>query len=184
MAAMPIETKTREALGCELAVEMLRSSGKVRLRVTGASMLPAIWPGDVLSVRRLDSEPAMPGDVVLCQREGRLVAHRVVQRTFRPDGIQWVLRGDSVAGNDPAFSGDELLGQVVAVERGSRQLSPRRPVYGQFASWILCRSDLFTRAVLWFRGQRPRTGTGEKAHQERVKELTRMRNRSKVDCVE
>jgi len=42
----------RETLGCELAAEVLRSSGRLRLRATGTSMLPAVWPGDVLSVCR------------------------------------------------------------------------------------------------------------------------------------
>jgi hypothetical protein len=39
---------SRETLGCELAAEVIRSFGRVRLRATGTSMLPAIWPGDVL----------------------------------------------------------------------------------------------------------------------------------------
>jgi hypothetical protein len=33
---------TRERLGCELAAEVLRFSGRLRLRVTGSSMLPAV----------------------------------------------------------------------------------------------------------------------------------------------
>jgi hypothetical protein len=35
----------RETLGCELAAEVLRSSGRLRLRATGASMLPACLAG-------------------------------------------------------------------------------------------------------------------------------------------
>jgi signal peptidase len=71
----------RETLGCELAAEVLRSSGRLRLRATGASMLPAVWPGDILSVRSHDVVEALPGDIVLFGREGTLVAHRVVERT-------------------------------------------------------------------------------------------------------
>ena len=70
----------RETLGCELAAEVLRSWGRLRLRATGASMLPAVWPGDVLSVRSQGVVEALPGDIVLFGREGRLVAHRVVER--------------------------------------------------------------------------------------------------------
>ena len=40
------------ALGCELAGEMVRTFGRVRVRVTGTSMIPAVWPGDVLVVER------------------------------------------------------------------------------------------------------------------------------------
>jgi len=48
---------------------------------TGASMLPAVWPGDVLSVCRGSSTQALPGDIILFARQGRLFAHRVVEKT-------------------------------------------------------------------------------------------------------
>ena len=69
----------RDRLGCEMAAEVLRSSGNLCLRVSGLSMLPAVWPGDILNVSRLDANLALPGDIVLYGREGRLVAHRVVE---------------------------------------------------------------------------------------------------------
>ncbi len=142
----------REALGCELAAEVLRSAGRLRLRATGASMLPAVWPGDVLSVCRRSATQALPGDIVLFGREGRLVAHRVVERSLCQDRIQWVTRGDSVEGNDAPVSSHELLGRVSAIERGSRRLAPHQSVTSRFASWILCRSGLATRVLLRLRG--------------------------------
>lgn len=153
---MPIETKTRphaeikNALGCELAAEVLRASGKLRLRVTGASMLPAIWPGDVISVRSFDSDFPRPGDVVLCYRHGRLIAHRLVRRFAYQGEFQWSLRGDSVSGNDAPVPSGGLLGKVIAIERGSRRLSPQRSFPGRFASWIFSRSEFATRVMLLF----------------------------------
>ena len=41
------------AVKCELAAEVLRSSGRLRLQVTGWSMLPSIWPGDTLTVEQV-----------------------------------------------------------------------------------------------------------------------------------
>jgi hypothetical protein len=35
----------RQTLGCELAAEVLRSSGRLRLRATSASMLPVCLAG-------------------------------------------------------------------------------------------------------------------------------------------
>ena len=138
----------RETLGCELAAEVLRSSGRLRLRATGASMLPAVWPGDILSVRSHDAAEALPGDIVLFGREGRLVAHRVVERTLCQDRIQWVTRGDSVGGNDAPVSSHQLLGRVTAIERGHRRIVPRLTFFGRIASWILGRSEFCTRVVL------------------------------------
>ena len=127
---------------------MLRSFGSLRLRATGASMLPAVWPGDILSVRSHGAAEALPGDIVLFGREGRLVAHRVVERTLCQDGIHWVTRGDSVGGNDAPVSSHEMLGRVTAIERGSQRLNPHQSLASRLASWILCRSDFCTRLVL------------------------------------
>ena len=140
----------RETLGCELAAEVLRSSGRLRLRATGASMLPAVWPGDVLSVCSRSATQALPGDIILFARQGRLFAHRVVERTLCQDRIQWVTRGDTVEGNDAPVSSHQLLGRVTAIERGSRQLTPHQSLASHLASWILSRSDLATRLLLRF----------------------------------
>jgi signal peptidase len=149
---------SRESLGCELAAEVLRSFGKLRLGTTGASMLPAVWPGDILSLCGHRVVDALPGDIVLFEREGRLVAHRVVERTICQDKMQWVTRGDSAGGNDAPISSHELLGRVTAIERGSRRLTPRQSIASRLASWILCRSELATRALLRFRGWVPGAG--------------------------
>lgn len=140
----------REMLGCELAAEALRSSGTLRLRAMGASMLPAVWPGDILTVRSQDASQALPGDIVLFCREAKLVAHRVVERTRSPNGIRWVTRGDSVSGNDAPVSSQELLGRVTAIERGSRRFtpSPHRSLASRLICWILCSSDFCTRMTL------------------------------------
>jgi len=70
---------SRETVGCELAAEVIRSFGKLRLRANGSSMIPAVWPGDILSVHTQDAHEAQPGDIVLFGRDGRLFAHRVVE---------------------------------------------------------------------------------------------------------
>jgi len=142
----------RETLGCELAAEVLRSSGRLRLRATGTSMLPAVWPGDVLSVCRGSATQVLPGDIILFARQGRLFAHRVMVRTLGQDRIQWVTRGDSVGGNDAPVSSHQLLGRVTAIERGSRRLTPHQSVASRLTSWILCRSDLAIRLLLRVRG--------------------------------
>jgi len=56
------------AIKCELASEVLLWSGKLRLRVTGWSMLPSVWPGDTLLVERIGAEEAREGDIVLFGR--------------------------------------------------------------------------------------------------------------------
>ena len=140
----------RETLGCELAAEVLRSSGRLRLRVSGASMLPAVWPGDVLSVSRRSAAQALPGDIILFARQGRLFAHRVVERTIHQGAAYWITRGDRLDHHDPQVSSRELLGRITSIQRGHRRIVPRLSFWGRIASWILRRSEFCTRLLLRF----------------------------------
>ena len=69
------------ALKCELAGEVLRSSGTLRLRAMGWSMLPTVWPGDTLVIERIHSDAVSEGDIVLFGRDRRVFAHRVVAKS-------------------------------------------------------------------------------------------------------
>jgi hypothetical protein len=115
-------------------------------------MLPAVWPGDILSVCSHDFLEALPGDIVLFGREGRLVAHRVVERTIHQGVPYWITRGDTLDHHDPQVSSHELLGRITSIQRGHRRIVPRLTFWGQIASWILRRSEFCTRLLLRLRG--------------------------------
>jgi Peptidase S24-like len=82
----------------------------VRLRVHGESMLPTLWPGDIVEIAGCSFEDVQPGEIVLARREGRLFLHRLVA-SCQLDGF--VLRGDSMPGPDPPFPSEALLGRLV-----------------------------------------------------------------------
>lgn len=138
----------------DLALEILRSCGEARLPVAGASMLPAVWPGDILCIRSHEAEGALPGEIVVFEHGGRLVSHRVVKRTAGAQGIQWLTRGDMADRDDPPVSSHEMLGRVTVIERGRRRIAPRFTLWGRAASWVLRRSEFATRLVLWMRSSR------------------------------
>ena len=110
----------------ELAAASLRASGRLRMRVLGSSMLPAIRPGDIVTVRSGEPAEASPGDVVLFMRENRFFVHRVVRSEM--SGL--VTRGDAVPAEDPPVQPYEFLGFVVATQRGPRLL----PLAGRLLS--------------------------------------------------
>lgn len=132
----------------ELATESLRLAGRLRLRVGGSSMLPAIRPGDILEVHARRARDITPGSVVLFERAGRLFAHRVV----RNEGGALVTRGDTLPHADAAIGEAELLGEVIAVERNGRPRTPRATVLTRLAALAFRRSALagrvFTRLRL------------------------------------
>jgi signal peptidase I len=112
------------AVKCELAAEVLRSSGKLRLQVTGWSMLPAILPGDTLMIERANGEQISSGDIVLFQRHGRVFAHRVVSKSGHAEDMQIFTQGDGMAWPDPAVSESQLLGKVNFIVRDGRLIEP------------------------------------------------------------
>ncbi len=123
--------QTATTLACGLAGDVLRTFGKVRLRVFGASMAPSILPGDLISVQRAVVSEISSGEIVLFAREGRMFAHRVVSRKDGPEQPSanrgeslLITRGDRLRHNDPPVSSSELLGKVISIERGNFQWHP------------------------------------------------------------
>jgi hypothetical protein len=131
------------ALKCELASEVLRSSGRLRLRATGWSMLPTIWPGDILEIERVSSQCVAKGDIVLFGRDGRVFAHRIVFI----DGVNsscFITQGDGMASPDPAIAGSDLLGKVRCIIRADERTEPRPNL--SFAERV---AAFFVRRSMW-----------------------------------
>jgi signal peptidase I len=114
------------ALKCELAGEVLRSSGRLRLRVTGWSMLPAIFPGDTLLIERASGESVGKGDIVLFHRDRRMFVHRVSGKSGSDLDLQIVTQGDGMPNPDPPVSSSQLLGKISFVVRDGRCLEPAK----------------------------------------------------------
>jgi hypothetical protein len=128
---------TLEEHKIELAAQLLRSGSSIRLRALGTSMLPTIFPGDILQIESLPRNELAVGDVVLVKREKRIVIHRLVSN----EGWQWVTRGDAVPQDDPQVPNEEFLGRVSRIDRGSRSIEPRRRVllFPRALAWMFCR---------------------------------------------
>ena len=105
------ETLTAER--STLAADVLRASGRLCLQVRGESMLPILWPRDVVEIARCSIADARPGDIVLALRGGRFFLHRFLARCG-PGGF--LLQGDSMPGPDPEFPDEALLGRLEARE--------------------------------------------------------------------
>ncbi|MFZ0799346.1 MAG: S24/S26 family peptidase [Terriglobales bacterium] len=126
-----------------------RARQAVRLRVHGESMLPALWPGDVVEIASCSIEDVRPGEIVLARREGRLFLHRLIA-PCTPNGFR--LRGDSMPGCDPQYPPEALLGKLV------RRVDARRGVSSAALSralgMLFCHSGAARRLALTLRSQR------------------------------
>ena len=115
------EVSVAELAGVALFIDLLSQIGEARLGVSGSSMLPSIWPGDVLTVRQCSQSDVHIGDIAVFTRAGRLFAHRVVQR----DGVTLITQGDGVPSQDPPVGPDALLGRVMCASRNGRRVMRR-----------------------------------------------------------
>lgn len=122
----------------ELCSAALRSGETIRIRAFGASMLPTIWPGDVLVIASASAEEVVCGEIVVAKREQGLVIHRLIAKTE----AHCVLRGDAMAQNDAPARTADVLGKIVEVRRGRRVIMPQqniRPLQWALA-FLLCHS--------------------------------------------
>lgn len=127
------------ALKCDLAGEVLRCSGSLRLGVTGWSMLPTIWPGDSLLIERAGWKDVGMGDVVLFGRDHRFFVHRVIAKSASAGVI--LTQGDGMRRPDQVVKSSELLGRVSFILRGGRRFEPRCSLhfYERIIAALVCR---------------------------------------------
>lgn len=117
----------------EVCDALLREGQAVRFRAAGLSMEPAIRDGDDLTVAPVSIESVRRGDVLLYRAGGRLMAHRVIGRVRGPEGVLRVC-GDAPSWEEEQVPRGDVLGRVVAVERGGRPVTLRGPLARGVAS--------------------------------------------------
>ncbi len=108
-----------------LATEVLRSFGRMRLRVTGTSMLPALWPGDLLTIESASFSSIRSGDLTFYSRDGRFFVHRLIRKKREAGRDVLITRGDAQICADLPVVPD-LPGRVMEIRRGDRIIIPSR----------------------------------------------------------
>jgi hypothetical protein len=149
-----MSVRTRDECGCSLAAEVLEQNGTVRVRVSGQSMLPTLWPGDVLTIQTRQLAEVQPGELVLYERRGRFFVHRLA---CSPRENSFVTRGDCMAQSDPPIPREQFLGIVTVISRGKAVLVPsrNRSLANRILATILCDCGLLQRLVLRFHSYPP-----------------------------
>jgi signal peptidase I len=117
----------------DVALDSLHLSGRLRLKVTGTSMLPAIHSGSYVSVSKMDLARVEPGNIVLVRSNHGLRLHRLIRIEWSAAGAVAITRGDNNDSDDPPVAAEGLLAVLHAIEQpsaGKRWISRLR------ASWI------------------------------------------------
>jgi hypothetical protein len=135
----------------ELMLDALRRHGSCRLRVSGTSMLPTLWPGDVVSIESRRLSELRVGDIVLYDRCGRFFLHRLVALPAERFPGRLVTRGDSMPQADPAVRVESVLGVLATVRRGEdwKVVPGTMPRMSRLAAALLARSGGLVRLALY-----------------------------------
>jgi hypothetical protein len=134
----------------ELAAEILHRFGQVRFIAYGGSMVPSIYPGDLLTVQSDSVADARRGEIVFFLLGGRPCVHRVMRKWPDRNRIAFATRGDALPKEDPSVDASQLLGRVTHIERRGKSVAVvGKP--GRFARahrWAVRNSPLYTRLLL------------------------------------
>lgn len=129
-------------------IALLRKALMVRpmsLPLVGLSMFPAIRAGDLSVVEAVDPDTLQVGDIILATRDDRLYAHRLVAIDDGPPA-RWIAKGDTLLLPDPPVPRENILGQVVALQRGRRKVDLRSPWRRRIGAAMAAASGPYSRA--------------------------------------
>jgi signal peptidase len=107
----------------EMSTELLRDGRTIRFCAHGMSMRPTIQHGDFVTVEPIDASEIRRGDILLYRDGDHVIAHRVVGLSA---SRRLLLCGDGIETPDQPVRPDQVLGRVVALERGGHLLRLHR----------------------------------------------------------
>ena len=127
-----------------------QAGGQHLIPISGRSMLPAIHDGDHALVSH-GCAGVGPGDVIVFRHGGTLIAHRVLRIERGDDGPTFVTKGDNAPQLDPPLNADEIVGRVLAIERGGRHTSLDTTTWRILGRLIAAGTLAWTRLYGWSR---------------------------------
>ncbi len=95
---------------------------KTQLKLSGMSMLPFIKNGDSVVVRHT-REGIGVGSIVAFRKEQEIIIHRVIRMENKNGKTAILTKGDFNLKPDNSFNEDYLIGRVIAINSGGRQIN-------------------------------------------------------------
>ena len=144
---MAVTSEARDDLKLDLAAEVLRAGGRLRLQALGNSMLRSDLARRC-SLHREQARAKRSFWETLCWWRGMGGFLSICLMEKCESG--WVTRGDSLPQNDPPAEEIQVLGKVATIHRKGRTVCPNgrvSPLAAVFAG-MLCRLDLLRNLAL------------------------------------
>jgi signal peptidase I len=129
-----------QAAFCDLVAEVARVSGQIQLKVAGTSMVPVLWPGDLLTISHSEPASLAPDSIIVFRQDDRLIVHRLLRR----EGAMLVTRGDARPCLDVPIAAADVVGRVETIHRDGRSVRLKQSVWQILVAAVLRRSENFT----------------------------------------
>jgi signal peptidase I len=101
-------------------LQLLNDQLMVDVPVYGLSMFPFYLPGDVIRVRKISFEKLKKGDVIVFEKNNRLVAHRLLY--LDKEIRSAVSKGDGLIKKDAILSKADIIAVVMLHTRKGAQI--------------------------------------------------------------
>ena len=133
-SSKPVGKSTLDRGYHQIALEMAAQNPEadpIRLKITSDSMQPCLRPGDVVVMSRLKTGVTpQRGDMIVFQQKnsagsGLPLTHRLIDRS----AAGWITKGDFRLLPDAPVNPDAVLGKVIAIRRGERQINLSTPAW-------------------------------------------------------
>lgn len=93
-------------------------------RPRGGSMRPFIRSGDRIVVARVEEDAIRIKDVLVFRHaKGNLIAHRLIRVDNMEGRRRYVTRGDAYRREDPPCAYEDVVGKVVRILRGDKEIA-------------------------------------------------------------
>jgi len=106
-----------------LLKDSLRKYGSVWMRLEGKSMLPFLKSGTLIFVRNVDIRDIHIGDIVVFEKDGVTIAHRVFRKASSAGRFFLRAKSDISFSPEPLISHERLIGKVTAFKRSGREIA-------------------------------------------------------------
>lgn len=137
----------------EVVLDAWKKGDRQRTIVTaGTSMKPLIKEGYMLTIIPVrNADQVKVGDIAVFDCGSRLMAHRIIRRENRPDGVWFQEKGDNnfYPGNVPAV---RIIGKVIRINTGVHVVDLNRRYWtiinrlvGYYWQWIFMAVDFLMR---------------------------------------
>lgn len=83
--------------------------------VSGASMNPTFYTGDIVITNPVPASSLTVGDIIRFHKNGIEIVHRIVEIQQGPTGLEIITRGDNNNSNDASIRPDEIDGKTILV---------------------------------------------------------------------